>query len=142
MAEQELPSQQPSIPETVPEASVQDRITDLAIDLTDAQGSEDYSGEIKTAIFYVPDHETGDSKYPSLKINIPKEEVSEKYQWRAELTFGNQDPALSSHVLVKKDGSIVVTDYADGEPKVLDERQAESFFTHMKDIQGNLVEDA
>lgn len=141
MSESDQPMQL-SIDETIPEATVQDRITDMAIDLVDAHGEDNYSGDLRTAVFYVVDHETGDGRHPSLKINIPKEEVAERYAWRAELTFGNQDPSLSTHVLVKKDGSILANNYADGVQRALDEVRAENFITHLGEIQDSLIKDA
>ena len=142
MSEDGQSNQQPSVPETVPEASVQDRIVDLAMDITDKQGKDDISGQLSSAVFYVTPHETGDGKYPSLKINIPKEEVSDSYQWRAELTFGNQDPRLSTHVLIRKDGTIIAEDYANGAPQTLTDHQAESCLAHLEEIKDGLIQDA
>lgn len=129
------------VSETVPEATIQDRITDLALELVDSHGQDDKSGHLRTAVFYVADHEAGDGRYPSLKINIPKEEVSEKYAWRAELTFGNQDPSLSTHVLVRKDGTILASNYSDGEQRVFTEEQAEGFMAHLESVQQSFIQD-
>lgn len=128
-------------PETVPVPTDQDKLVDLVIDLVDSSGTDDSTGELKSAVFYVPDNDTNDGRYPSLKINVPNEGYSEKYQWRAELTFGNQDPSLSTHVLVRKDGSIVTTDYAGGSDRILDESQLTGFLAYLEQIKGNLIQD-
>lgn len=130
-----------SVPDLVPVATEKDKMVDLAIDLVDTNGKDDSTGNYRTALFYEPDNEAGDSKYPSLKIYEPKEEVSDKHAWRAQLTFGNQDPKLSTHVSINKDGTIVTRNYASGEDQELDDVQVKNFLAYLETIKNNLILD-
>lgn len=135
-------NQQTEFPESLPQPSVQDQITDIAIDLVDQFGVDDQTGELKTAVFYVPDNEAQDGKYPSIKVSIPKEEFSEKYQWRAGLTFGNQSANLSTNVLVSKDGSIKTSDYSEARTEeLMTSDQMQNFLDYLEKIKDNLIPD-
>ena len=141
MKDPEQPTTSFDIKDSIPELTPLDKITDLAIDLVDTHGHDDESGELKTATFFVTGHEIGEGRYPSLKINIPTEEVSDSYSWRAALTFGNQDPKLSRHILVQKDGTVLTNDYAGGKSEVLNELQIENLLAHFETIKDGLISD-
>ncbi|MEI6169972.1 MAG: hypothetical protein WCP56_03165 [Candidatus Saccharibacteria bacterium] len=130
-----------TVPDLVPVATEKDRMVDLAIDLVDTNGKDDSTGNTRTALFYVPDNDAGDNKYPTLKIIVPKEEVSNKYPWRAQLTFGNQDPSLSTLVSIRKDGTIVTYDYASKKYHELDDVQVKNFLGYLETIKNNLILD-
>ncbi len=125
----------------IPAPTKTDKIVDIAIDLVDENAAEG-SGELDTAIFYVPSHDEFNGRYPSLTINVPKEEHSSRYQWRAELTFGNQDARTSSHVLVRKDGTVIVSGY-DGKSAgtILSDDQIKSLAEYLEEIKSSLILD-
>jgi len=129
------------VPDLVPVATEKDKIVDLAIDLVDTNGEDDSTGIYRAALFYVPDNEAGDSKYPSLKIYVPKEEASDKLTWRAYLSFGNQDASLYTAVSINKDGTIVAHDYVGGEDQELDGVQVKNFLAYLETIKNNLILD-
>ena len=130
-----------SVPDLVPVATEKDNMVDLAIDLVDTNGKDDSKGNTRTALYYVPDNDVGDNKYPTLKIRVPKEEGSDKYQWRAQLTFGNKDASLSTLVSIRKDGTIVTHDYASGEDHELDDVQVKNLLVYLETIKNNLILD-
>ncbi len=131
--------------EKIPEPRVEDKIVDIAIDLIDSNpesGNGDHP-ELSSAVFYVSANDLGDGKYPSLKVTVPKEEYSEKYGWRAELTFGNQDPALSTHILIRKDGTTAISDFTEGaRDKTLDAERIVAIEKYLEDVKSTLIHDA
>lgn len=128
--------------ERVPDPTEADKIVDIAIDLLDRDGVQSKtSPELVNAVYYVGDHDV-DGKYPSLSINVPKKEVADKYGWRVELAFGNQDAALSTHILIRKDGSAVMSDYSGKyEDEELTDERLEGLSKHLDSIKDNLIVD-
>ncbi len=127
----------------IPKATEADKIVDIAVDLIDSVPSSTKGSGLQTAQFYVPAHDDFSGKVPTLRLSVPAEEVSDKYKWRAELTFGNQDSKVSSHVLVTRDGEVRLSDYTKShEEQVLSQEQAANFRQYLEDISDSLVLDA
>ena len=118
-----------------------DEIVDWAIDLIDDNGVANSASDYNEVNFYVGDNDEYDGKIPTLSLRVPKEEVWDSYVWRAEMTFGNQDAALSSHVLIGKDGRVVVSGYDGRANQVLSEYQVSGLKDYLEAIEGSLVAD-
>ena len=119
--------------------AVSERVVQIARGLIEGCGSDIFYGEIQNAIFYIPTNEAGDEKYPSMSVNITNERFSDRYAWRVELTFMNQDAALSTQILVRVNGTIEVMDYAKNKVKILSLIQAESLLIYLDGIKDELV---
>ena len=106
------------------EADIIDGIVNTATEIVDKYGegqSLDILGgepKFKSGYFIVRDNEAKGlgSRIPSLSVNIPVGDFVEQAAWKAELTFGFQHGGLSTHVLVNKDNSIMLS-YYDGRPE-------------------------